>query len=182
MILLLLFMSYAIILSAALARAGHRSQTAPPAGVSRHDPVRVLIVGGTGGTGRQLVTQALERGYGARTRSITSSGRTSATDRRSGGCARRGFRRSSDARPGGGAFRPWTQAVLLSNTNSVGRDSKHPARHGDSRCPTPGLRNFARHRRQRRSHGSVLHALCHPGDSAFLLLGQDAAGTDDRSE
>ena len=63
MILLLLFMSYAIILSAALARAGHRSQTAPPSGVSRHDPVRVLIVGGTGGTGRHLVTQALERGY-----------------------------------------------------------------------------------------------------------------------
>jgi len=63
MTLLLLFMLYAIILSAALARAGHRSQTAPPSGAPRHHPARVLIVGATGGTGRQLVMQALERGY-----------------------------------------------------------------------------------------------------------------------
>jgi len=63
MTLLLLFISYAIVLSAALARAGHRSQTAPSSGTPRHRPSRVLIVGATGGTGRQLVTQALERGY-----------------------------------------------------------------------------------------------------------------------
>jgi putative NADH-flavin reductase len=64
MIFLLLFLVYAIILSAALARAGHRSQTAPsPSGAPRRPPARVLIVGATGGTGRQLVTQALERGY-----------------------------------------------------------------------------------------------------------------------
>jgi uncharacterized protein YbjT (DUF2867 family) len=63
MTLLLLFMSYAIVLSAALARAGHRSQTAPSGEALHHNPSRVLIVGATGGTGRQLVTQALERGY-----------------------------------------------------------------------------------------------------------------------
>jgi len=63
MTLLLLFISYAIVLSAALARAGHRSQTAPSSGTPRHRPSRVLIVGATGGTGRQLVAQALERGY-----------------------------------------------------------------------------------------------------------------------
>ncbi len=59
----LLFLSYAIILSAMLARAGHRSKTASSTGVRRHHPARVLIIGATGGTGRQLVTQALERRY-----------------------------------------------------------------------------------------------------------------------
>jgi uncharacterized protein YbjT (DUF2867 family) len=64
MTVLLVFLIYAINLSAALARAGYRSQTTPrPAGAPRRPPTRVLIVGATGGTGRQLVTQALERGY-----------------------------------------------------------------------------------------------------------------------
>jgi len=61
--LLLLFILYAVALSAGLARAGHRSQAAPPGGAPRQRPTRVLIVGATGGTGRQLVAQALERGY-----------------------------------------------------------------------------------------------------------------------
>ena len=61
--LLLLFMAYAIILSAALARAGYRSRSTPSSGAPRQPPTRVLIVGATGGTGRQLVAQALERGY-----------------------------------------------------------------------------------------------------------------------
>ena len=61
---LLLFILYAVALSAALAWAGHWSQTAGPSGgAPRHHPTRVLIVGATGGTGRQLVAQALERGY-----------------------------------------------------------------------------------------------------------------------
>lgn len=63
MTLLLLYLSYAIILTAALARAGHRSQTAPASGGPRQRPSRVLIVGATGGTGRQLVAQALEHGH-----------------------------------------------------------------------------------------------------------------------
>jgi putative NADH-flavin reductase len=63
MTILLLFVSYAIILSAALALAGHRSQTSPTSGAPCRPPARILIVGATGGTGRQLVTQALERGY-----------------------------------------------------------------------------------------------------------------------
>jgi len=63
MTLLLLFLLYALALSAGLARAGRRSQS-PPSGVApRRRPARVLIVGATGGTGRQLVAQALERGY-----------------------------------------------------------------------------------------------------------------------
>ena len=63
MTLLLLLILYAIALSAALARAGQRSRTPPSAGVARRHPARVLIVGATGGTGRQLVAQALERAY-----------------------------------------------------------------------------------------------------------------------
>ena len=61
--ILLFFLSYAIVLSIALARAGHRAKTAPSSGAPRTPPSRVLIIGATGGTGRELVTQALERGY-----------------------------------------------------------------------------------------------------------------------
>jgi len=65
---LLLFLAYALLLSGALARAGHRSSAPapgapPPAAEPRTPPTRVLIVGATGGTGRQLVAQALERGH-----------------------------------------------------------------------------------------------------------------------
>jgi putative NADH-flavin reductase len=63
MTLLVFFAVYAIILSAGLARAGHRSVTTLTSGATRHQPSRVLIVGATGGTGRELVSQALERGY-----------------------------------------------------------------------------------------------------------------------
>ena len=61
--LLLLFLVYAIALSIALARAGHRSQMAASSGASRQHISRVLIIGATGGTGHELVAQALERGY-----------------------------------------------------------------------------------------------------------------------
>jgi putative NADH-flavin reductase len=63
MTLLLLFILYAIVLSAALAGAGHRSHTASSSGAPSPRLSRILIVGATGGTGRQLVKQALERGY-----------------------------------------------------------------------------------------------------------------------
>ena len=63
MTLLLLFVLYAIALAAGLAWAGHRSQIAPVNGAPRRRPTRIMIVGATGGTGRQLVAQALERGY-----------------------------------------------------------------------------------------------------------------------
>lgn len=62
--LLLLFVLYGLSLSGALARAGLQSRTAPSVPVApRQPPRRVLIIGGTGGTGRKLVEQALERGY-----------------------------------------------------------------------------------------------------------------------
>ena len=60
--LVLLFLAYATVLSAALAVRGHRSRPSPSGSASRR-PARLLIVGATGGTGRQLVAQALERGF-----------------------------------------------------------------------------------------------------------------------
>lgn len=61
--LLLIFLLYAIAYSVALGRAGVHSGAPLPNSTPRRKPVRILIVGATGGTGRQLVAQALERGY-----------------------------------------------------------------------------------------------------------------------
>jgi putative NADH-flavin reductase len=63
MVLLSLFVVYAVALTVALARAGHRSRRVTSGETPRRPPTRVLVVGATGGTGRQLVAQALERGF-----------------------------------------------------------------------------------------------------------------------
>lgn len=63
MTLLLLLLIYALALSAALALAGHRSTAIPSGGVPGRRAVRVLIIGATGGTGRQMVARALELGH-----------------------------------------------------------------------------------------------------------------------
>lgn len=62
-LLLSLYALYALGLSTIMAARGHRS--AKPAPLHRVPrPIRrVLVVGATGGTGQQLVQQALERGY-----------------------------------------------------------------------------------------------------------------------
>jgi putative NADH-flavin reductase len=58
-----IFLLYAIALWVALARAGLRTASVSRGGASaRRAPTRVLIIGATGGTGRELVVQALERG------------------------------------------------------------------------------------------------------------------------
>ena len=49
MTFLLLFVVYAIALSAGLARAGYRSLGDPSDGAPRNRPRRILIVGATGG-------------------------------------------------------------------------------------------------------------------------------------
>jgi nucleoside-diphosphate-sugar epimerase len=61
--LLLLVLLYAGALSFGLARRGFRSSIGGVRSVAEENPTRVLIVGATGGTGRQLVAQALERGH-----------------------------------------------------------------------------------------------------------------------
>jgi uncharacterized protein YbjT (DUF2867 family) len=59
---LLVFVVYAVALSLALARAGHRSQVFSAVTPPGPTPSRILIIGATGGTGRHLVEQALARG------------------------------------------------------------------------------------------------------------------------
>jgi putative NADH-flavin reductase len=61
--LLLLFIVYAIALAAGLARGGLRSVIKISVAQYGGPLTRVCIVGATGGTGRQLLAQALERGY-----------------------------------------------------------------------------------------------------------------------
>jgi putative NADH-flavin reductase len=60
--LLLLYLAYAIVLNIALARHGLPSRSPQPP-VVLPTASRVLVIGATGGTGRQLVLQALERQF-----------------------------------------------------------------------------------------------------------------------
>jgi uncharacterized protein YbjT (DUF2867 family) len=66
--LLVLFALYAVLLTVYLAFAGHRASRVPQRTAAVGDPPavrpqRLLVVGATGGTGLELVAQALARGY-----------------------------------------------------------------------------------------------------------------------
>lgn len=63
MTILLLLIVYAVGLLSALALSGYRSGVARSSEAPLASPTRILIVGATGGTGRRLVAQALERGF-----------------------------------------------------------------------------------------------------------------------
>lgn len=63
MTFVVVFLLYAVLLSVALGRAGLQSRPRSSASAPAAPPTRVLIVGATGGTGRALVEEALERGY-----------------------------------------------------------------------------------------------------------------------
>ena len=57
------YLLYAAGFSVALGQRGFRAGALPTIVGTGKRPERILIVGATGGTGRELVTQALERGY-----------------------------------------------------------------------------------------------------------------------
>ena len=57
------YMAYAAALSGAFWQNGVRNSSGQAAPAPGPKPASVLVVGATGGTGRELVTQALERGY-----------------------------------------------------------------------------------------------------------------------
>ncbi len=59
---LLIFLVYGLALSIALGRAGYRGAVDSSTGESLSPPKSILVIGATGGTGRELVSQALERG------------------------------------------------------------------------------------------------------------------------
>jgi uncharacterized protein YbjT (DUF2867 family) len=62
MTLLVIFLLYAILLSVGLGVAGFRSKPAVPRAEPAEPPARILVIGATGGTGRELVSQALADG------------------------------------------------------------------------------------------------------------------------
>jgi putative NADH-flavin reductase len=63
LLLLIIFILYALVLALALARKPPRPKRASASSRGWGNRLRVLIIGATGGTGRQLVQQALELGH-----------------------------------------------------------------------------------------------------------------------
>lgn len=63
MIVLTVFLIYAIVLSVALYLRGYRNPVQTEAAEPLKPPARLLVIGANGGTGSHIVMQALDRGY-----------------------------------------------------------------------------------------------------------------------
>jgi putative NADH-flavin reductase len=63
MAILLAYLLYTLLLTLLLALRGLGRRAPRPSGAKAAEPARVLIIGATGGTGRCLVAQALDRGH-----------------------------------------------------------------------------------------------------------------------
>ena len=62
-LILFVLIPYAILLSFVLARKAPQRKTTKPISRGWGNRLRILIIGATGGTGRELVRQALEQGH-----------------------------------------------------------------------------------------------------------------------
>jgi len=126
--------------------------------------MNLLIVGATGGTGQQLVTQALERGH-----------RVTALVRR---------QRPAEQRPGltmvlGDVLDPPSVDGAVQGQDAVlsALGHKRWLGHGQAWCQTVRLRDLPRHLGRLVADGPLLHPLRPARDPAILLLGQDPAGS-----
>ena len=124
--------------------------------------MRLLIVGATGGTGRELVKQALERGHEV-TAFVRNPARLPMRHERlaiaQGNVLDFPTRRSRGARPGSGAVCARAQALVLSDSNPLRWNAPSDPRHGGARRASAGLRDRPRYQRQLGADGALLHAL-----------------------
>jgi NAD(P)-dependent dehydrogenase (short-subunit alcohol dehydrogenase family) len=172
-LILFVLIPYAILLSILLARKAPQRKTTKPISRGWGNRLRILIVGATGGSGRELVRQALEQGH-----QVTAFVRKpkkmkiehpnlritkgNVGDYASLEEAMRGQSAVLCALGTKHFFYP--SRVLSNGTANILRAMKSCG------VPSSGLRKFARNWKQRRPARPALHILCCSTDFAFHFL------------